>query len=172
MNSQFQQLFYNTGFHPKVQTAIWTDIQNMRKEFPNILYSRFDSSPNSFVLLQGYVDFINRGQKCILPINMRLPGTFPKEPPIVELFFPPNFNFIPNAALQQNRRVNVNAFIQWKPYNTTLPVFLRSLVQFFQNYPPFNPNDNNIIKEWLNQFIHPNKNKPVVTGRILCSRIK
>ena len=145
-----EQLFYKTNFPPDYQKAIWSDINAMRKRYPHILYSRYDTSPYSVVLLQGYADFINRGQKCILPLNMRLPAKFPREAPIVELPFPPNFRFFPSQVLQPNKIVNVNMIIQWAPMKTTLPMFIDSLVQFFQNYPPFDPSENYILQQMFN----------------------
>ena len=151
MDPEAQELFKNTKFSERYKIAIWSDIKSLVKQYPNIKYSRYETTPTPCILLQGYAPIQIHGQICILPLNMRLPDNFPRSPPLTEIPFPPNFPFYYSPVLPQNKILNAQYF-NWVPMQTTLPKFVGSICQYFSVNPPYDPRNNQILVAYFSSF--------------------
>ena len=131
-------IFQGTKFPPNFQKAIWIDICNLKKQFPNLIPVNLRSQPYSNVGIQGYIDINISGQISPLPLKLILTDTFPNTAPLVEIPIPNQIPCSRSAVLLPNRAINVQAVMQWVPRQSTLPALVTAVGNYFCRFPPYN----------------------------------
>lgn len=132
-----QELFAGTPFSPQLQTAIYKDITQLVSLFPTVLPYRYQGPNGVSVLIQGTVTIQLNGQNTPMPINIMIPNGFPNAVPIAQIPQTPGKIIIPSYALQPDGIILVDRFYRWVPRQSTLPLFMYSVIQYFSNNPPF-----------------------------------
>lgn len=132
-----QSLFQGTVYPTNLHVPIFKDIQYLRSRFPSLAPYRYPCQGGTFVIIQGPICIRVQGYDGALPLSLFIPQDFPNSPPYVTVAAQNGAQLVQSPALQPNGAVNIAAFFQWVPRQTTIAQLVEAIGSFFDYYPPY-----------------------------------